>query len=147
MRLSRPGPLLPPTTLPVRWPGRLSLDPIQYFEGVWEPSLPATSYHAAASEISPMTDNFLRKLAEECVSASYRSTDAEAASKLLGIATELLKHAGEPAKPLDGKLIALWHDLDGAEGDKHRNHSEQNKERATHGFNNSRFCGARRPAP
>jgi hypothetical protein len=45
-----------------------------------------------------MTDNFLRKLAEECVSASYRSTDVEAASKLLEVATELLKHTGSPAK-------------------------------------------------
>ena len=45
-----------------------------------------------------MTDNFLRKLAEECVTASYRSTDVEAASKLLEVATELLNHTGEPAK-------------------------------------------------
>jgi hypothetical protein len=54
-----------------------------------------------------MTDNFLRKLAEECVSASYRSTDVEAASKLLGVETELLKHAGETAKSTTAQKTEL----------------------------------------
>jgi hypothetical protein len=48
-----------------------------------------------------MGDDFVRKLAEECVSASYRSKDVEAASKLLEVATELLKYAADksPRKP------------------------------------------------
>jgi hypothetical protein len=58
----------------------------------------------ALSQRAPMTDNFLRKLAEECVSASYRSTDVEAATKLLEVATELLKHVAEPEQPRSPEL-------------------------------------------
>jgi hypothetical protein len=53
-----------------------------------------------------MTENFVRKLAEECVSASYRTTDERAASKLLEIANGLLKHVGEPKQPKTTELAA-----------------------------------------
>jgi hypothetical protein len=50
-----------------------------------------------------MTDSptHLRKLAEECVSASYRCNDVEAAAKLLEVATRLLELTGKaaPEKP------------------------------------------------
>ena len=58
------------------------------------------------SEGPDMTENFLRKLAEECVSASYRTTDARAASKLLEIANELLKHVAEPEQARTPELAA-----------------------------------------
>jgi hypothetical protein len=61
---------------------------------------------ALYSEGSAMTENFLRKLAEECVSASYRTTDARAASKLWEVANDLLKHVGEPEQPRTPELAA-----------------------------------------
>jgi hypothetical protein len=61
---------------------------------------------ALYSEGPAMTENFLRKLAGECVSASHRTTDARAASKLLKVATDLLKHVAEPEQPRTPELAA-----------------------------------------
>jgi hypothetical protein len=57
------------------------------------------------SEGPATTENFLRKLAEECVSASYRTTDERAASKL-EVANELLKHVAEPEQARTSELAA-----------------------------------------
>ena len=54
-----------------------------------------------------MTEKFVRKLAEECVAASYRTTDVRAASKLLQVGNELLKYMGEPERPKDARACCL----------------------------------------